>query len=72
MSGFLKEVALVLSLRGNLVSQPAGSLSNHETSSSLYPGARLLVRERFRLTFEYGFQGQRRADGGAVQAELVF
>jgi hypothetical protein len=70
--GFLKEVALAFTLRANRQSAPTNVLTLKETSSSLYPGVRLHLRERLRLVFEYGFQGQKRSDQGAVQAELVF
>jgi hypothetical protein len=70
--GFLKEIALQLTLRGNLNNQPSGGLTTHKTFSSVYPGARLFIRERLRLSFEYGFRGQARPDQGAVTADLVF
>ena len=72
VEGFLKEVALALTLRGNWMRRPTPDLASNESASSVYPGVRFWLRERFRLSFEYGFEGQGRGDIGAVQAELVF
>jgi hypothetical protein len=72
VSGFLKEIAVAFTLRANRESRPTNVLTLKETFSGFNPGVRVHLRERFRMVFEYGFQGQKRADQGAVQAELVF
>ena len=72
VAGFLKEIALCATVRGNWTHVPAANLGPRESRWSVYPGVRFWLRERFRLAFEYGFEGQGRSDLGAVQAELVF
>ena len=72
VSGFLKEVAVAFTLRANRESRPTNVLTMKENFSSLYPGVRVHLRERYRMVFEYGFQGQSRPHHGAIQAEIVF
>jgi hypothetical protein len=69
MDGFLKDLTVIVALRGNLVRSGVGT---HETESSLYPGLHVWIRERCRVGFEYGFEGQGRPDVGRLQGELVF
>ena len=46
---------VVLTLRGNVVSRPPGaSPLAHQTFASLFPGLQVFVRERLKLSFEYG------------------
>jgi hypothetical protein len=64
---------LVLTLRGNLVSLPTGTtLASHQTYTSLFPGAQVFIRERLKLSFEYGFQNKDRSNFGAAQVDLAF
>jgi hypothetical protein len=64
---------LQVTLRFNAVSRPTGvSGSSNETFTGLFPGIRFFIRERFKISFEYGFQNQDQPNLGAVQAELVF
>jgi len=64
---------LVLTLRGNLVSRPPGaSAGPHQTFASVFPGLQLFIRERLKLSFEYGFLNRDRADIGAAQVDLAF
>jgi hypothetical protein len=64
---------LQLTLRFNAVNRPtSNSSSSNETFTSLFPGIRLFVHERLKISFEYGFPNQDQASLGAVQAELVF
>lgn len=72
VDGFLKEVALAATLRGNWTRVPSPGLGPRQSAWSVYPGLRFWLRERFRVAFEYGFEAQGRSDLGAVQAELVF
>jgi hypothetical protein len=63
---------LVLTARVNLVQRPVGlSGSDKESFVSFYPGIQLFVRERLKLSFEYGFQNRDRPGLGLVQVELV-
>lgn len=71
-SGFLKEIALQLTLRGNYAKLPTQGLDVPQAFTSAYPGVRLFVRERFRFVFEYGFQGEDRPRVTGVSAEFVF
>jgi hypothetical protein len=60
-------------LRLNAVNRPTStSSSSNETFTSLWPGIRFFIRERFKIGFEYGFHNQEQTNIGAVQAELVF
>jgi hypothetical protein len=70
--GFLKEVAVALTLRASWVRVPTASLAGKQSPSSVSPGIHVWVRERLRLSAEYNLEGQGRDDIGAVQAELVF
>jgi len=72
VSGFLKEIALAATARASWTRRPTPDLAFKTSEWSVHPGLELWLRERFRLAFEYGFQGQGRPDLGAVQAELVF
>jgi hypothetical protein len=59
--------------RLNVVQQPEGTFSSeNESLVSVYPGVKLFVRERLKLSFEYGFQNRDRPGVGQVQAEVVF
>jgi hypothetical protein len=65
--------ALQLTLRLNAVNRPPFAASgSNETFTSLWPGIRFFIRERFKIGFEYGFHNQDQADIGAVQAEVAF
>lgn len=65
-----EEVALTLRL--NVVSRPPGTTSlANETFSSLYPGIQLWPFPHLKLSFEYGFQNQRRPSLGAFQIEVT-
>jgi hypothetical protein len=64
---------IIATLRGEVIdhgSWPARPRG--ETTSAIYPGLQLFVRERFKLSFEYAFRGDRRLDGGILQAEVAF
>ena len=64
---------LQVTLRVNAVNRPTStSSSSSETFTSLWPGIRFFIRERFKISFEYGFHNQDQGNLGAVQAELVF
>lgn len=62
---------LALTARVNVVRRPNSAGAN-ETFSSVWPGVKFLIRERARLSFEYGFQNKDRGNIGALQAEVVF
>jgi hypothetical protein len=63
----------VLTLRFNAVNRPPGVTAlPRQTFTSVFPGAQVFVRERFKLSFEYGFHNRDRPSIGAVQAELAF
>jgi hypothetical protein len=65
--------AVVLTLRGNLVSRPPGRTAEARvTMASLVPGVQVFVRERLKLGFEYGFTNRARPDVGAVQVDVAF
>ena len=70
--GPLKDVALALTARASWQQRPTSALTANESITAFHPGFRFWLRERFRLSVEYGFEGQGRSDRGAVQAELVF
>ena len=59
-------------MRLNAVNRPASASSSSETFTSIFPGIRFFIRERFKIGFEYGFHNQDQPNLGAVQAELVF
>jgi hypothetical protein len=62
-----------VTLRFNAVNLPTGlSSSSSETFTSIFPGIRVFVRERLKLSFEYGFHNQDQPNVGIVQAELAF
>jgi hypothetical protein len=64
---------VVLTLRTEPIHRPPrGSAGPKETFTSLYPGVQLFLRERFKLSFEYGFHDHDRRNRGAVQAEVAF
>jgi hypothetical protein len=64
---------VVLTFRAEAIHRPPrGSTGPQETFTSLYPGAQLFLRERFKLSFEYGWHDKGRRDRGAVQAEVAF
>jgi hypothetical protein len=64
---------VVLTLRTETIRRaPPGSTGPKVTYTSVYPGAQVFLRERFKLSFEYGFHDQQRRNRGAVQAELAF
>lgn len=64
---------LQLTVRLNAVNRPTSvSSSSNETFTGVFPGIRFFIRERLKLSFEYGFQNQDQPNLGAVQAELVF
>jgi hypothetical protein len=64
---------LQVTLRANVVNRPTGvSPDSNETFTSLWPGVRLFIRERFKIGFEYGFHNQDQSNIGAVQAEVAF
>lgn len=64
---------VVLTLRTEAIHRPPrGTAGPKETFTSLYPGAQLFLRERFKLSFEYGFHDQDRRNRGALQAEIAF
>ena len=65
--------AVALTLRLNLVSQPAGDVGGpKETFSSLFPGIQVFLLNHLKLSFEYGFLNKQRDSFGAVQAEVAF
>jgi hypothetical protein len=65
--------ALALTLRFNLVSQPADfGISSHQTLSSLFPGVQVFLFDHFKVSFEYGLLNKQRDSFGAIQAELAF
>jgi len=70
--GPLKDIALALTARASWQQRPTSALTANESITAFHPGFRFWLRERFRLSVEYGFEGQGRGDRGAVQAELVF
>ncbi|HVR70509.1 MAG TPA: hypothetical protein VMT87_06655 [Vicinamibacteria bacterium] len=64
---------VVLTLRTEAIHRPPpGTVGPRETFTSVYPGAQLFLRERFKLSFEYGLHDQGRRNRGAVQAEVAF
>jgi hypothetical protein len=64
---------VVLTLRGEAVHRrPPGNVAPRETFSSIYPGAQVFLRERFKVAFEYGLHNQARGSRAAVQAEVAF
>jgi hypothetical protein len=65
---------LVLTLRGEAIHRPPRGfvLGPRRTFASVYPGAQLFLRERFKLSFEYGLHDKSRLDFGALQAEVAF
>jgi hypothetical protein len=64
---------VVLTFRAEAIHRPPrGTTGPQETFTSLYPGAQLFLRERFKLSFEYGWHDKGRRDRGAVQAEVAF
>lgn len=64
---------LQLTLRVNAVNRPiSAATTSNETFTSIFPGIRFFIRERFKVAFEYGFHNQDQPNLGAVQAELVF
>lgn len=65
--------SLQLTLRMNAVNRPASNSSDsNETFTSVWPGVRFFIWERFRIGFEYGFHNQDLGNMGAVQADVVF
>jgi hypothetical protein len=59
--------------RVNVVKRPEGATdSENQTFVSVFPGVQFFVRQRFKLSFEYGFMNRDRPGLGALQAELVF
>ncbi|HEX6737210.1 MAG TPA: hypothetical protein VF310_02950 [Vicinamibacteria bacterium] len=60
-----------LTARLNVVQRPEGASAEKQDFVSVYPGFQLWVRERFKLSFESGFQNRDRGGVGQVQAELV-
>lgn len=62
---------LALTARFNLVSRPDAG-GGDETVTSVVPGIRLFLRDRFRLAFEYAFFNEGRPGFGAVQADIAF
>jgi hypothetical protein len=65
---------LVLTLRGEAIHRPPRGfvLGPRRTFASVSPGAQLFLRERFKLSFEYGMHDNGRFDLGALQAEVAF
>jgi hypothetical protein len=64
---------LVLTLRTEAIHRPPrGTVGPKQTFTSVYPGAQLFLRERFKLSFEYGFHDKGRRNLGAIQAEVAF
>jgi hypothetical protein len=64
---------LQVTARLNAVNRQTGtSSSGKATFTSIFPGIRFFIRERFKVSFEYGFHNQEQTNIGAVQAELVF
>jgi hypothetical protein len=64
---------VVLTLRTETVNRPRPGLgTQRETFTSVYPGAQLFLRERFKLSFEYALNDRGRPNLGAVQAEVAF
>jgi hypothetical protein len=64
---------VVLTLRTETIRRPSGgAIDPPETFTSVYPGAQLFLRERFKLSFEYGLHDKGRRNLGAVQAEVAF
>lgn len=64
---------VVLTMRGEAIHRPPRiAVGPRRTFASVYPGAQLFLRERFKLSVEYGFHNQGRGSRGAVQAELAF
>jgi hypothetical protein len=63
---------VVLTLRTEAVHRPLSGTGPRETFTSLYPGAQLFLRERLKLSFEYGLHDKGRRNLGAVQAEVAF
>lgn len=64
---------LQLTVRVNAVNRaPSNPSASSETFTSVFPGIRFFIRERFKIAFEYGFHNQDQPNLGAVQAELVF
>ena len=62
-----------VTLRLNAVNRAASNdSSSKETFTSLWPGIRVFLFERFKLGFEYGFHNQEQANIGAIQAEVAF
>jgi hypothetical protein len=64
---------VVLTLRGEAIHRPPRiAVGPRRTFASVYPGAQLFLRERFKLSVEYGFHNQDRRRRGAIQAEVAF
>ncbi|MFQ5788949.1 MAG: hypothetical protein ACE5JI_00570 [Acidobacteriota bacterium] len=64
---------LTFSARLNVVSRPPGTAARaRESLVSFFPGLKIWLHPRVRLTFELGFQNQGRPTVGAVQAEVAF
>lgn len=65
---------VVLTVRGEAIHRPPRTVvvGPRRTFASVYPGAQLFLRERFKLSFEYGLHDNGRLDLGAVQAEVAF
>ena len=62
----------MLTLRTEAIHRLPPGEGAKETFTSVYPGAQLFLRERFKLSFEYAFHEDPRRNRGAVQAELAF
>jgi hypothetical protein len=63
----------VLTARLEAIHRPfPGTSGPKETFTSVYPGAQLFLRERVKLSFEYGFHDHQRGNRGALQAEVAF
>jgi hypothetical protein len=63
---------VAVTTRVNLVSRPPGrGGASNQTFTSVFPGVLFYVRERLKLSFEYGFLDKDRPNFGAVQVDLV-
>jgi len=63
---------IALTVRGNLLSPPAGPGGDRDTVTSVFPGVQVWIFRRLKLSAEYGFQSGDARDGGAVQLDLAF
>ena len=65
--------ALALTLRFNVVSQPAlATDTENETFTSIFPGIQYWAWKSLKLSAEFGFRNKDRGTLGAIQAEVAF